>query len=248
MIASGGKRADETILDMISSQSLHVAPAFAISLHGEQLIPIFIGAVVLGVALLAGISWLLVRYFRPRIGRKALALAAVPFLLAAIALLLEYERERPNAGPPRAISSEKLPGLIKRLPANARFSYSGLSFFDGRLYVGTNLGVIEFSGTKATQLYQFQSSDSVVSGPWTDIANHRLWAVDDHTQELINFDVSNILLTSTACHPLASWVQPAAPSRIHSRVLASLRVLTRKRSGAATVSSVFCLFGAASDR
>jgi len=56
------------------------------------------------------------------------------------------------------------------------------------LYAGTNLGIIEFSGAKATQLYQFQSTDSVVSGPWTDNADHRLWAVDEHTSELIDFD------------------------------------------------------------
>jgi hypothetical protein len=162
--------------------------AFAAYLHGEQLIPIFIGALLLGVALLATSSWLLVRYFKPRIGRKAFALAAIPFLLAGIALLLEYQREKPNAGPPTIISGEKISGLIKKLPTNAHFSYSGLSFFDGKLYAGTNLGIIEFSGAKATQLYQFQSSDSVVSGPWADNANHRLWAVDDHTSELISFD------------------------------------------------------------
>jgi hypothetical protein len=103
-------------------------------------------------------------------------------------LLVEFQREKPNSGPPTVIAADKLHGLINGLPAAARFSLSGLSFFNGKLYVGTNLGIIEVSNGKPTQLYRFQYSDSVVSGPWIDKANHRLWAVDDHTGELLSFD------------------------------------------------------------
>lgn len=162
--------------------------ALAIYLHGEQLIPIFIGALLFTIALLAAVSWLTVRYFKPRIGRMAYLLASLPFLLACIALFFEFQREKPNSGPPNVIKADKLSGLIRRLPAQAKFSLSGISFFNSKLFVGTNLGIIEISGGKPVEVYQFQSSDSVVSGPWLDKADNRLWAVDDHTGELLCFD------------------------------------------------------------
>lgn len=160
----------------------------AIYFHGEQLIPIFIGALLFSIALLAAISWLLIRYFKPRIGWLAYPLASVPFLLVGIALVIEFQREKPNSGPPKIIPANQLTQRIRELPAQAQFSLSGLSFFNNKLYAGTNLGIIQISGGKPIELYQFQSTDSVVSGPWTDKADNRLWAVDDHTGELLTFD------------------------------------------------------------
>ena len=173
---------------MNSASSPPFACVFAIYFHGEQLIPIFLGTLLFGIALLATFSWLLVRYFKPRIGRMAYPLASVPFVLAGVALLVDFQQEKPNSGPPKVLVADKLSGLIRGLPAGAKFSLSGITFFNSKLYVGTNLGIIEVSGGKPTELYQFQSSDSVVSGPWIDKANNRLWAVDDHTGELLSFD------------------------------------------------------------
>lgn len=173
---------------MNSASNLPFPRVLAIYFHGEQLIPIFLGALLFAIALLATFSWLLVRYFKPRIGRMAYPLASIPFLLAGIALLFEFQQEKPNSGPPKILAADKLSGLIRGLPAQAKFSLSGISFFNNNLYVGTNLGIIEISGSKPSELYQFQSSDSVVSGPWTDKADNRLWAVDDRTGELLSFD------------------------------------------------------------
>lgn len=173
---------------MNSASNPPFACVLAIYFHGEQLIPIFVGALLFAIAFLATVSWLAVRYFKPRIGRMAYLLASVPFLLAGIALFFEFQGEKPNSGPPRIIAADKLSGLIRRLPAQAKFSLSGISFFNNKLYVGTNLGIIEVSDGKPVELYQFQSSDPVVSGPWLDKANNRLWAVDDHTGELLSFD------------------------------------------------------------
>jgi len=39
-------------------------------LHGEQLIPILLGELLLAIAVLAFLAWGLVRYFKPKIGRK----------------------------------------------------------------------------------------------------------------------------------------------------------------------------------
>jgi hypothetical protein len=157
---------------------------------GEQFIPIFLGALLLSMAILVFLSWALVRYFKPKLARSAYYIAAIPFILVAVALFAEFEREKPNQGPPKIVTANRLAGLIKGLPKFAHFSLSGLSFFDGNLYVGTNLGIVEISGGATTRLYQFQSEDSVVSGPWLDKADHLLWAMDDHAQELLRFDGS----------------------------------------------------------
>ena len=155
---------------------------------GPGLIPILLGLLLLAITVLVFISWALMRYFKPKIGRRAYYLAAIPFTLIAVALFVEFERERPNQGPPKIVAAKRLPGLVKGLPQYAHFSLTGLSFFDDNLYVGTNLGIVEISGGATTRLYQFQSDDSVVSGPWLDKADRLLWAMDEHTSELLRYD------------------------------------------------------------
>jgi hypothetical protein len=158
-----------------------------INVHGATAIflPIIpaaaLSAFLLGVAAL-------IHYFKPKIGRAAYFVGMIPIALAGIALFAEYRRESPNEGPPKVITAAKLSALVKGLPEAAHFSLSGLSFFDGKLYVGTNLGMMEVSAGKVTRLYQFQSWDSVVSGPWLDRAEHLLWAMDERTHELLRFD------------------------------------------------------------
>lgn len=158
-----------------------------INIHGATAIflPVVLAA-VLTTFLLGAIS--LVQYFKPKIGRTAYFLAVIPFALAGIALFAEFLRESPNEGPPKVVAATKLSELVKSFPQAGHFSLSGLSFFDGKLYVGTNLGMVEVSRGEVTRLYQFQPSYSVVSGPWLDRTNHQLWAMDDHTKELLRFD------------------------------------------------------------
>ena len=158
-----------------------------INVHGATAIflPVIpaaaLSAFLLGVAAL-------VHYFRPKVGRAAYLVGMIPVALASIALFAKYRSESPNEGPPKVVTATKFSALIKGLPAATHFSLSGLSFFDGKLYVGTNLGMVEISTGKVTRLYQFQSWDSVVSGPWLDRADHLLWAMDERTHELLRFD------------------------------------------------------------
>ena len=134
-------------------------------------------------------SWLIFRYFRPRHGRMTYVFASLPFALAALAVLGEALRERPNAGPPSAFFPAKIPQLIERLErSGGEFSISGLAYFDGKLYVSTNLGIVVIQNGRVLNLLQFQTVDSVVSGPWVDNANHLLWASDHHTGELLKYD------------------------------------------------------------
>src|ERR1700729_629631 len=79
---------------------------------GEGLIPIFLGVLLLSITVLVFLSWALVRYFKPKIGRRAYYLGAIPFTLVAVALFVEFEREKPNDGPPKVVAANRLPGLI----------------------------------------------------------------------------------------------------------------------------------------
>ena len=159
-------------------------------LSGEQIIPVLLVFLGLSLLVLSLLSWALVHFFRPRIGNKAYLLAALPFLLAATVVFGEYEREKPNSGPPKVLLPEKAAYLMDSMPKDALFALSGLSYFDGDLFASSNVGMFQIHDGKISKLYQFQSSDSVVSGPWLDSANHLLWAIDDHTGELLRFDGS----------------------------------------------------------
>ncbi len=164
--------------------------ATAIFFHGNNVFYIFVGALLVGIAVLAVFSFLLVRAFKRRLGRKAYFLAVVPFALAVLALYIEYLREMPNHGPPRSISPTQAARQIKSLPSYAKFSYSGAGFFNDKLYASSNIGLLEVTDGAITNVFQPQKEDSVVSGPWIDFANRRLWIKDDHTNELLNFDGS----------------------------------------------------------
>lgn len=89
---------------------------------------------------------------------------------------------------PKVIAPEEIPRLIRSLPDYAPFSMSGVGFFDGRLYASTNLGLLVVSGDKAEALYQWQERDSVVEGPWSDIANNAIWVQHASDGSLARYD------------------------------------------------------------
>ena len=93
----------------------------------------------------------------------------------------------PYHGGPRQLPARHL----ARYADNENFGYWGLAFFDGRLYASTNLGLLELEGGVPRHLYRFQKRDSVISGPWIDRIHHRLWVLDEYTDELLNFDGTN---------------------------------------------------------
>ena len=119
---------------------------------------------------------------------------------ASVNFALSPDHPRQPTGPPTVSAQAEAPdtgsllpasevaSLIHQLPSYARFSYSGLNFFGGKLYVGTNIGLLLIEGDHVTQLRRFHTTDSVVSGPWVDVADHLLWVMDDHTEEFLSFD------------------------------------------------------------
>jgi hypothetical protein len=156
--------------------------------HGEQLVVWFLallGMLTLGLVLFT--LWF-VRKVKPRIGNRAYWLAPIPFVLVLLAVFGTIRMQAPNNGSPSILPAGKLSPLIKAQPDYAQFGYSGLTFYKGKLYVGTNLGLLELEEGRLGRVYPFQNKYSVVSGPWLDTANQLLWVLDDQTNQLLSYD------------------------------------------------------------
>jgi hypothetical protein len=158
---------------------------------GEQIIPMLIAALVVTLVVLTALAYLLVRSSRRRLGKRSLFLAPLPFAIALVGTSIWIRSQAPNSGPPRVLSGTAANSIVHRLPDYASFSLTGAAYFDDRLYVGSNIGLLEIENGAVARLFQAQKFDSVVSGPWLDRADHLLWIMDDHTHELLNFDGSN---------------------------------------------------------
>jgi hypothetical protein len=157
-------------------------PALVI-LHGEQLALVFWAvAIVVVVGLIAVCIWTVKRVASsgPRAGLGGgLVLLAVAGTAATFWLM-----GRPNQGPPAVVQGSEIPQLLKPLSPTATFGYSGVSFFQGKLFATTNIGLLEIDGSDVTRVFLVQRKYSVVSGPWVDSANRLLWILD----ELLSFD------------------------------------------------------------
>ena len=156
--------------------------------HGEQLLFWFFALLVL---LTVGLVWVtvwLVRRVKRRIGNRAYWFAPIPFLLVLLVVFAINRVQAPNNGPPTILPASKLSALIKAQSDYAPFGYSGLAFYKGKLYVATNLGLLEMEEGRLGRVYRFQNNHSVVSGPWLDTANQLLWVLDDQTNQLLSYD------------------------------------------------------------
>ncbi len=115
---------------------------------------------------------------------------------ASVNFALSPDHPRQPTGPPSVSAQAEAPdtgswqpasevvSLMNHLPS----SYSGLSFFGGKLYAGTNIGLLLIEDDHVTQLRRFHSTDSAVSGPWVDVADNLLWVMDEHTEDFLSFD------------------------------------------------------------
>jgi hypothetical protein len=159
--------------------------------HGEQVIPMLIAAILVILVVLTTLAYLLVRLSRRRLGKRSLLLALLPFAIFVIGAWMWVRSQAPNSGPPKVLSGAAVSGVMNRLPDYAPFSLTGAAYFDDRLYVGSNVGLLEIHNGAVATLFQTQKSDSVVEGPWFDRADHLLWVMDDHTHELLNFNGSS---------------------------------------------------------
>lgn len=162
--------------------------SLALFLHGEQLLAVFLGGFLVVLLVLGLLSWWIYVKTKVRHGRRAIGFASLPILLLVVMIFAEWIREGPDSGQPRVYTADQLALRIKSLPDYAHFSLSGLAFYGQKLYVGSNVGLIELQNGHPERLLVFQRRDSVVSGPWYDRADNLLWAMDDATHQLLRFD------------------------------------------------------------
>jgi hypothetical protein len=119
------------------------------------------------------------------INLKSLVVILIALLMGGCNLIAKSQL---NASNPQIVSSKDVPRLINGLPSYAKFSYSGLSFFNGKLYASSNIGLLEYEGGTLSRLYTWYEKDDVISGPWVDRANQSLWVFHNGINKLIRFD------------------------------------------------------------
>jgi hypothetical protein len=89
---------------------------------------------------------------------------------------------------PRVVHPQEVSKIIGAIPSYTEFSYSGLCFFNKKLYASSNIGLLEFDGGSLSQLYKWYDRDDVISGPWLDDADKSVWVMHDGMDKLIRYD------------------------------------------------------------
>jgi hypothetical protein len=157
--------------------------------HGEQIFRVLFLILLGGMVLLTMVSTLLVRFLKGSVGNRAYWFAPLPFVVAAGSLYFWYWTQQSTSGPPDVLVGADAVRFIKsKIGGGSDFGYWGLAFFKGKLYVSTNLGLLEIESGNISKLYRFQRRYSVVSGPWLDAADKLLWVEDEQAAGLASFD------------------------------------------------------------
>jgi hypothetical protein len=102
-----------------------------------------------------------------------LCLAVAGFV--SFALVGSEAADRQGAAVPRKMPPTEIGKRIASFPDYAHFGFSGVAFHAGRLYVATNVGLIELEGTNVKSLYSWYPSGNAVEGPWVDKTSKSLW-------------------------------------------------------------------------
>jgi hypothetical protein len=116
---------------------------------------------------------------------------AVQVVLIIFSLLLGSLNSRvciASSSNPKTIPQQQIIEIINGLPDYAHFSIAGMRFFNNKLYVATNIGLLELETESSIKLYRWLENDAVVEGPWLDSANKLLWFWLPATNNLIHFN------------------------------------------------------------
>jgi hypothetical protein len=110
--------------------------------------------------------------------------ALIPFLAGFFALSL-YAAPMPSVIKAAAAANEAGKFASKHdFPLDS----TGLAFFHDQLFVGCNIGLLEFDHGALACLYQWNKKDGVAEGPWRDDANGLLWLWLPGGDLLANYD------------------------------------------------------------
>ena len=86
---------------------------------------------------------------------------------------------------PKVLTPLEAGKFIKKLPAYVGFGYSGLAFYNQKLYVACNIGLLEIEDDIVRKVYQWDKS--AITGPWLDLANRQLW-IGLQNESVVRFD------------------------------------------------------------
>jgi hypothetical protein len=102
---------------------------------------------------------------------------ALPLFFGAVAFLTGVPLSMSATLSPLTVTAEQAADQASKFGSKHDFplGVTGMQFFQGRLYVGSNIGVLEFERGSLLRAYQWNKRDSVVEGPWRDEINNRLW-------------------------------------------------------------------------
>jgi hypothetical protein len=125
------------------------------------------------------------------IGRTFIRTKYAPLIILLLLLVsgYVYVADTKGEGPrPRVVPPQEVSKIIRAIPSYTEFGYSGLCFFNKRLYASSNIGLLEFDGRSLSRLYKWYDRDDVISGPWLDDADKSVWVMHDGINKLIRYD------------------------------------------------------------
>jgi hypothetical protein len=149
-----------------------------LSCADQENLPLRIGMNPLAVKL-GNIIWMVLKALGSFRGNLRLALNALVLCLGCL-----HTR---SAETPFLID---LKSAVDQLPSYARFSISGLAFYQQKLYVSSNVGLLEVDAGKTQRVMSWaaKNADSVVEGVWNDYVNGSLWVWVSADNTLARFD------------------------------------------------------------
>ena len=90
---------------------------------------------------------------------------------------------------PVSLTEQEIDRAMGSVPPEIGVSFSGINFLGSSLYVASNIGVFEVpDNDPQIKLFKWRSEDDVLSGPWMEKANHRLWFFHSGLAQFVTFD------------------------------------------------------------
>lgn len=120
--------------------------------------------------------------------RRAAILSLLPVNFFFGFVLLGYLNDiRPPLASPTKLTPGHIQSAKAKLPGGVAVDFDLLAFARGRLYVASNIGLIEVEGTQVTAVYQWHSH-SRIDGVWSGPKGQSLWLQHAVTSDLSILD------------------------------------------------------------
>ena len=163
-------------------ESLPFAIAWAVGLLAQ--------AMAVFVVLSAWVAITRNREARPR-SRRRRAATVLAFLIANVFLTIALLGYLEEIRPPRATPARFVPGefaaLKSKLPEDRPVDFGHVAFARGKLFVASNVGLIEVDGSKVTAIYRWHAI-SRIDAVWAGPGGQSLWVQHAVTNDLSRLD------------------------------------------------------------